>query len=75
VLNWLECHVPDLAARPFDIGHLSIGTALCDLDFRLAAEDWRKNRAGPAAWHNAFCQRTSVRATGFQDDPRLVQPA
>ena len=39
VVDWLERHVPDLEKRPFDIGHLSIGTALCYLDFRFAAED------------------------------------
>jgi glutathione S-transferase len=74
-LDWLERRVPDLAARPFDIGHLSIGTALCYLDFRFAAEDWRKNRADLATWHRVFCKRTSVKATEFQDDPRPVQPA
>ena len=41
VVDWLERHVPDLEKRPFDIGHLSIGTALCYLDFRFAHIDWR----------------------------------
>jgi glutathione S-transferase len=75
VLDWLERHVPDLEARPFDIGHLSIGTALCYLDFRFAAEDWRKSRPNLAALHRDFCTRASVKATEFQDDPRPVQPA
>jgi glutathione S-transferase len=74
VLDWLERHVPDLAARPFDIGHLSIGTALSYLDFRFAAEDWRKNRPNLAALQNDFSSRASVKATEFQDDPRPVQP-
>jgi glutathione S-transferase len=74
VLDWLERHVSDFAARPFDIGHLSIGTALCYLDFRFAAEDWRKSRPSLAAWHSEFCTRASVKATEFQDDPRPVQP-
>jgi glutathione S-transferase len=75
VLNWLERHVADLALRPFDIGHLTIGTALCYLDFRFAAEDWRNNRPNLAAWHSDFSSRASVKATEFQDDPRPVQPS
>jgi glutathione S-transferase len=75
VLDWLECHVPNLAARPFDIGHLSIGTALCYLDFRFAAENWRNLRPNLPDWHRDFCTRDSVKATEFQDDPRPIQPA
>jgi glutathione S-transferase len=75
VLDWLERHVSSLAARPFDIGHLSIGTALCYLDFRFATEEWRNARPNLAAWHGDFCSRASVRATEFQDDPRPVQPS
>lgn len=73
-LGWLERHVPDLASRAFDIGHLSIGTALCYLDFRFGAEDWRKLHPNLAAWHADFCQRSSVKATEFKDDPRPVPP-
>jgi glutathione S-transferase len=75
VLDWLERHVPGLEKRPFDIGHLSIGTALCYLDFRFAAEDWRKLHPNLAAWHGDFCQRNSVKATEFRDDPRPAQPS
>jgi glutathione S-transferase len=70
VVDWLEARVPDLEDRPFDIGHLSIGVALCYLDFRFAAEDWRNGRPRLADWHAGFCQRPSVQATQFADDPR-----
>lgn len=74
-LDWLERHVPRLTSRPFDIGHLTIGTALCYLDFRFATEDWRKLHPSLAAWHTGFRKRASVQATEFQDDPRPVQPS
>ncbi len=70
VADWLERHVPVLHGRPFDIGHLTIGVALCYLDFRFEAEDWRKNRPRLAGWHRDFCMRPSVRATAFHDDAR-----
>lgn len=70
VADWLEDHVPALEARAFDIGHLSIGVALCYLDFRFEAEAWRNGRPRLAAWHAAFAARPSVQATAFRDDPR-----
>ncbi|WP_134680309.1 glutathione S-transferase family protein [Paracoccus ravus] len=70
VADWLEGHAPALAARPFDIGHLSIGVALSYLDFRFGVEDWRKSRPRLAEWHAGFAARPSVLATEFRDDPR-----
>lgn len=67
-VDWLEGRVLELDARSFDIGHLSIGVALCYLDFRLGPEDWRKGRPQLTAWHATFSQRPSVRATTFQDE-------
>lgn len=72
VVEWLETHVPALEARPFDIGHISIGVALCYLDFRFEAEGWRHGRPRLAAWHAGFLARPSVQATVFRDDPRPV---
>ncbi|MBA3043500.1 MAG: glutathione S-transferase family protein [Rhizobiaceae bacterium] len=69
-LSWIESRVDALAERPIDIGHLSIGVALCYLDFRFAQEDWRGGRPKLAAWHEIFCKRPSVLATQFYDDPR-----
>ena len=70
VADWLEGHVPALEARPFDIGHLSIGVALSYLDFRFDAENWRAGRPKLAEWHAGFAARPSVDATTFRDDPR-----
>ncbi len=70
VADWLEGHAARLAERPFDIGHLSIGVALCYLDFRLDAEGWREGRPALAEWHAGFAERPSVQATSFRDDPR-----
>lgn len=70
VLDWLEANIPAIAARPFDVGHLGIGVALCYLNFRFAAEDWPATRPRLAAWHAGFCARPSVLATEFRDDPR-----
>lgn len=72
VADWLEGHAPALARRDFDIGHLSIGVALCYLDFRFDAEGWRNGRPRLAAWHETFCVRPSVAATAFRDDARPV---
>ncbi|TKW65464.1 MAG: glutathione S-transferase family protein [Paracoccus denitrificans] len=70
VLDWLEANIESIAARPFDAGHLSLGVALCYLDFRFAAEDWPGSRPRLAAWHQGFRARPSVIATEFRDDPR-----
>ena len=70
VIDWLEAYVPDLQSRPFDIGHLSIGVALCYLDFRFADETWRQGRPRLTEWHADFCQRESVQATQFRDEPK-----
>lgn len=69
-LDYLEGHVPELDARAFDAGHLSVGVALCYVDFRFADLEWRATRPALAAWHAAFQERPSVKATEFRDDPR-----
>ena len=58
----------DLAATPFNIGHVAIGTALSYLDFRYADEDWRTPHPRIARWHEDFRARPSVRATEPVDD-------
>ncbi|MEM9624588.1 MAG: glutathione S-transferase family protein [Pseudomonadota bacterium] len=70
ILDWLESHVDALNARPFDIGHLTIGVALAYLDFRFDAEQWRHGREKLANWHARFSERPSVKATAFRDDAR-----
>lgn len=69
-LDWLESHIAEIDARPFDAGHLSIGVALCYLNFRFSSEGWPNNRPALAAWHARFRERPSVIATEFRDDPR-----
>jgi len=69
-LDWLDRHIPDIAGRTFDAGHVSIGAALCYLKFRFSAEKPFENRNRLLEWHDRFCQRASVTATEFRDDPR-----
>ncbi|MGE0035433.1 MAG: glutathione S-transferase family protein [Xanthobacteraceae bacterium] len=68
VLKSLEQEADGLAATPFNIGHVAIGTALSYLDFRYADEDWRTPHPRIANWHRDFCARSSVRATEPIDD-------
>jgi glutathione S-transferase len=68
VLNSLEQEADGLAATPFNIGHVAIGTALSYLDFRYADEDWRTPHPRIAHWHRDFCARPSVQATEPIDD-------
>ncbi len=68
VLQSLEREAGALGAAPFGIGHIAIGCALCYLDFRFAAEDWRKGHPRIARWHATFAQRRSVQATEPVDD-------
>ena len=68
VLDAFEREAADLAATPFNIGHVAIGTALSYLDFRFADEDWRTPHPRIAQWHKQFSARPSVRATEPVDD-------
>ena len=69
-LDHLEARIDDVARRPFDAGHVSIGTALCYYDFRFGDQIWRDGRPALTSWHEDFCKRPSVIATAFRDDPR-----
>ena len=68
VLKALEREAGELAATPFNIGHVAIGIALAYLDFRFADEDWRTPHPRIAEWHKQFSARPSVRATEPVDD-------
>jgi glutathione S-transferase len=70
VTSYLDRYVSDLAERPFDMGHLTLGVALCYLDFRFDKENWRDGNTRVAAWHAEFSERPSIKATEFKDDPR-----
>lgn len=69
-LDFLDCEIAQIGARPFDAGQLSIGVALCYFDFRFADLGWRESRPALTHWHEAFCARPSVEATVFRDDAR-----
>ena len=68
VLERLEKDIAALTSRPFDIGHLTIGTALGYLDFRFAFLNWRDGHPALAAWHAQFLARPSVKANPVVDD-------
>src|SRR5262245_14933714 len=67
-LAMLEKEADDLAATPFNIGHVGVGVALSYLDFRFADLPWRDDHPRIAAWHAAFAARPSVVATEPIDD-------
>jgi glutathione S-transferase len=68
VLDRLEADIARLEGRPFDIGHVAIGTALGYVDFRFASDAWRETRPKLAAWHARFLERPSVLAVPVRDD-------
>lgn len=70
VADWLEQNIEEIAARPFDIGHLAIAVALAYLDFHFPHEEWQKGRPKLAKWHKEILERPSFKATTFRDDPR-----
>ena len=68
VLEGLDREAESLTTTPFGIGHIAIGCALSYLDFRFAAENWRKGYLRLANWHASFAARPAVRATEPVDD-------
>ena len=68
VLARLEQDVPALDAAPlYGIGHVTVGVALAYADFRFPEIPWREGRPALTAWHAAFSERPSVKATVFFD--------
>ncbi len=64
----LEAEADIIEARPFDIGHVAIGTALGYLDFRFVDDNWRAGRPKLSAWHDRFNARPAVLACPVSDD-------
>ena len=64
----LEADVAMLTDRPYDIGHVAIGTALGYLDFRFSDDNWRDGHPKLAAWHQTFLDRPAVIASPVVDD-------
>ncbi len=67
VIPALEALVPELEAKPYDIGHVAIGCSLSYLDFRWPEFSWRGDHPRLAAWHAAFSARPAVQATAHID--------
>jgi glutathione S-transferase len=53
----------DSFGKGVDIGLITIGCALGYLDFRFAADEWRKGHPKLAAWYEGFAARPSMRET------------
>ncbi len=67
-LDRLEADVSLLTERPYDIGHIAIGTALGYLDFRFGDDGWRDGRNRLTEWHAQFVKRPAVEACPVRDD-------
>ncbi len=65
-LDRLEREAEELAG-PLDIGHVAVACALAHLDFRFAADDWRRGRRQLARWYGDFARRPSMHATEYVD--------
>ena len=57
IVDYLETAVPRLDARPFDIGHITIGCALCYVGFRFRDLEWQDGHPRLARWLAAFQRR------------------
>ena len=67
-LDVLEKEAVELKATPYNIGHVSIASALSYLDFRFAEDlDWRKGRPQLAAWFEEVSKRPAMQATAHVD--------
>lgn len=67
-LQALEAEAPVLAQGDFDIGQIAIACALCYLDFRFDALQWRVGKPALSAWHAEAVARPSFLATTVVDD-------
>ncbi len=67
-LDRLEADAGQLDSRPYDIGHVAIGTALGYLDFRFEADQWRDDRPHLTDWYAGFAARPAVQACPVEDD-------
>lgn len=68
-LDYLEANIAELAARPFDLGHMAIGVALGHADFRFDDIGWRTGRDHLCTWYAELSARPSFAAT-LQYDPK-----
>ncbi|MDA9975654.1 hypothetical protein N9F34_02365 [Alphaproteobacteria bacterium] len=64
----LEKEVDALIARPFDIGHVAIGSALAYLDFRFKNDRWRETHPRLTKWYENFPERHTVHSCSVSDE-------
>jgi glutathione S-transferase len=62
-MGFLEQEAAPLSQTPLGIGHIAIGCSLSYLDFRFTHLGWRNGHPQIVAWHAAFAQRPSMKAT------------
>ena len=62
-LDAFDMLVPALESQPFGLAQITIGVALCYLDFRFDALGWRNGRPALTRWHQAIAARPSFQAT------------
>jgi len=65
-LDALEAEAASLDGQ-LTIGQVAVGCALGYLDFRYAADEWRKGRPKLAAWYEGFAKRPSMSTTVPKD--------
>jgi glutathione S-transferase len=76
VIDYLEAGVAELRARPFDIGHITIGCALSYVGFRFPDLTWQQEHPDLASWLADFHRRPSVLAVPVIDDlDAPIQPS
>jgi glutathione S-transferase len=68
VMRQLEVEAQLMAEVPFGLGHIAIGCALGQLDFRWPGTDWRKAFPALAAVASSLDARASFAATQVADD-------
>lgn len=62
-LAMIESEIEDIAEQPVGLAQVTLGVVGAYLDFRFPDIDWRAPSPRFAAWHEAFSQRPSMRAT------------
>ena len=76
VIAFLDSVVTDLEARPFDIGHITVGCALSYIGFRFPDLAWQAEYPRLARWLADFSERPSVLAVPAIDDLAVpMEPA
>ncbi len=67
-LDALERDEGDLGGA-LTLGQIAVACALGYLDFRFAADNWRAERPGLAAWYEGFAKRPSMQSSAPPKNP------